>query len=354
MSLLDEIEKAQQYPKFYWEDRDTDQVIGGYGAHYTTSEIPQDPTDFLFGGSSFCKNLKDTVWHDIPSSFYFHPKVLLSDHKREITHSSASLKHLKKTETPTFHEWSKLIHHALESIEHKALEKVVLARRTSLSFKETLNPFHVLKHLKSKNSRAIYFLLQFSEDTAFVGATPEKLYARQGRTILSEALAATCHLNASEEALKTPKSQLEFLIVKQFIHAQLAPICESLQWEEYNRIVKTSTVQHLYNQLTATLKNGISDHHLIPLLHPTPAIAGSPQLAALLYLHQKEPFDRGWYASPIGWLEKEKADIAIGIRSCLIRGKEMHLFAGAGIIRDSTAESEWEELNHKISQFAGL
>ncbi len=144
-----------------------------------------------------------------------------------------------------------------------------------------------------------------------------------------------------------------FLIVKQFIYAQLAPICESLQWEEHNRIIKTSTVQHLYNQLTAELKMGVYDHHLIPLLHPTPAIAGSPQLAALLYLHQKEPFDRGWYASPIGWLEKEKADISIGIRSCLIRGKEMHLFAGAGIVRDSNPEAEWEELNYKISQFTG-
>ncbi|MFS8563336.1 MAG: isochorismate synthase [Rhabdochlamydiaceae bacterium] len=241
--------------------------------------------------------------------------------------------------------------YVLHSIQSKYIEKVVLGRRTSLYLKDPVNPFDVLRSLKAKNSNAVCFLLQFSEELAFVGATPEKLYSRKGKTITSEALAGTFPLSETGAHLKDPKTLLEFLIVKQFIHAQLSPFCESLKWEESNRIVKTSTVQHLYNKVTAGLKPGVFDYHLIPLLHPTPAIAGSPRPAAISFLYQREPFDRGWYSSPIGWIEKDQADIAVGIRSCLIRSKEIHLFAGAGIVRESHPDKEWEELNDKVSQF---
>ncbi len=351
MSFLQELENAEEYPKFYWEDRDTDEAIGGYGANYTLSDFPKNSPDFLFGGGSVFTNSKDTVWHDVPSSFFFNPRVLLSGQKKTALGTSFPLKFLKKTETPTLNEWQKLIAYVLSSIESKYLEKVVLARRTSLSFKDPINPFDILKSLKAKNSNAVCFLLQFSKELAFVGATPEKLYSRKGRTIVSEALASTCPLLETGACLKNPKELLEFLIVKQFIHAQLSPFCESLAWEASDRVVKTSTVQHLYNKVSAGLKPGVFDHHLVPLLHPTPAIAGSPRPAAISFIHQKEPFDRGWYASPIGWIEKDKSDIAVGIRSCLIRGKEMHLFAGAGIVKESHPDKEWEELNHKVSQF---
>lgn len=353
MNFLSELEKADQYPKFYWEDRDTDEALGGYGANYTLSDFPKNSSDFVFGGGPFCKSSKDTVWHDVPPSFFFNPRVIFSSQKDTHPSTSTHLKYLSKTETPTLSEWQKLIASVLSKIEYKFIEKVVLARRSSLTFEEKINPFDVLKNLKSKNNRAVCFLLQFSKDLAFVGATPEKLYSRQGRRLVSDALAGTAPLTDKESILKNPKEQLEFLIVKQFIHAQLTPFCDTLRWEEEDQVIKTSTVQHLYNQVTAELKSGVLDHHLIPLLHPTPAIAGSPRLAALSLLHQKEPLDRGWYASPIGWIEKDKADIAIGIRSCLIRGKEMHLFAGAGIVKESNPEKEWEELNHKMSQFTG-
>ena len=352
MSVLEELENACEYPKFFWEDRDTDRVLAGYGANYTLSELPKSPSDFLFGGSCFSKSSKDTVWQDVPSSFFFNPRVLLRSSKQKQVLPSP-FEFNQRVDTPTKDEWMSLVYHALSQIERKHLEKVVLARRTSLLFKDPLNPLAVLKNLQAKNNRAVCFLLQFSKDIAFIGATPEKLYSRQGQRLMTEALAGTCSLSEKDSLLKRPKEQLEFLIVKQFIHAHLAPLCQKIQWQEHDQVIRTSTVQHLYNQADVSLKPGISDDHLISLLHPTPAIAGSPKLAALSYLHQQEPFDRGWYCSPIGWIEKESSDIAIGIRSCLIRGHEMHLFAGAGIVKDSNPDKEWEELNHKISQFIG-
>ena len=350
--MLEELEQAQEYPKFYWEDRDSDKALGGYGANYTLSDYPSNSLDFVFGGGPFCKSTKDTVWEGIPTAFFFNPKILLSSQKKP-SEKPPPLKPLSKIETPTMGEWQKLLLSILSNIQHKQLEKVVPARRTSLTFEKKINPFDILKSLKAKNSRAVCFLLQFSEEIAFVGATPEKLYSRDNRIILSDALAGTCSLEENESILKSSKNQLEFLIVKQFIHAQLSPFCSALQWEAEDRVIKTSTVKHLYNQVTAELKSGIFDCHLIPLLHPTPAIAGSPRLPALSFLQHREPFDRGWYASPIGWIDNNRSDISIGIRSCLIRGKEMHLFAGVGVVNGSDPEKEWEELNLKTAQFIG-
>src|SRR5262249_24438379 len=135
--------------------------------------------------------------------------------------------------------------------------------------------------------------------------------------------------------------------VKQFLQAELCNLCTTYQWKAKDAIIQTTGVQHLYNCFTGSLKK-ISDLKLIQLLHPTPAMGGYPRLAALSYLHQEEMFDRGWYAAPVGWIGPNHANIAIGIRSALICEKEMHLFAGTGIVKGSKSEKEWEELNLKL------
>ena len=194
--MLEELEHVQEYPKFYWEDRDSNKALGGYGANYSLSDFPKNSPDFVFGGGPFCKNSKDTVWHDVPTAFFFNPRVLLSSQKNTYQKPSAPPKPSSKTETPIMSEWQKLISTVLSNIQYKLMEKVVLARRTSLSFEEEINPFDILKNLKAVNTRAVCFLLQFSKETAFVGATPEKLYSRKGRILLSDALAGTCSLEA--------------------------------------------------------------------------------------------------------------------------------------------------------------
>ena len=62
-----------------------------------------------------------------------------------------------------------------------------------------------------------------------------------------------------------------------------------------------------------------------------------------------EPFNRGWYAGPIGWLGKDRAEFAVGIRSALVTPSSVDLYAGAGILDGSQAEAEWNELESKIS-----
>jgi menaquinone-specific isochorismate synthase len=89
-------------------------------------------------------------------------------------------------------------------------------------------------------------------------------------------------------------------------------------------------------------------------LHPTPAVGGYPRGEALEEIQALEPFDRGWYAGPVGWIGAGGAEFAVGIRSGLVRGNRLTLFSGAGIVAGSVPESEWAEIEQKIGDFTRM
>ncbi|MCA9150863.1 MAG: chorismate-binding protein, partial [Planctomycetales bacterium] len=76
-----------------------------------------------------------------------------------------------------------------------------------------------------------------------------------------------------------------------------------------------------------------------------------PTENALAEIARLERFDRGWYAAPVGWIGADSAEFAVAIRSGLVRDNELSLYSGAGIVPGSCAEDEWNEIEHKISDF---
>jgi len=93
----------------------------------------------------------------------------------------------------------------------------------------------------------------------------------------------------------------------------------------------------------------VSDAALMQALHPSPAVGGVPTNKAIAYLREHEPFDRGWYAGPVGWVGPESGEFAVAIRSGLVRGNTLSLYSGAGIVDGSTPDGEWSEIETKLS-----
>jgi isochorismate synthase EntC len=91
------------------------------------------------------------------------------------------------------------------------------------------------------------------------------------------------------------------------------------------------------------LRENVSVADLLTALHPTPATGGSPRTPALEFLRRHEGWQRGWYAGAVGCLGPGRADLAVGIRSALLRGEEAWVFAGAGIVAGSNSDAEWDE-----------
>lgn len=254
---------------------------------------------------------------------------------------------LHRCDSPSYEEWISTISRHLKRIQKKELIKIVCARRTSLTFPTKIDPIALLAKLKKTSPHTTLFAFQMNERAAFIGATPEILYQRKGNHITCDILAATAPLG-SPHLLSRPKEQHEFNCVKQFVQETLIPHTTSLQIGS-NTILQTATLHHLYSTITGSLHPCTCDHHLIASLHPTPALGGFPRTQALSLLHQEEPFTRGWYGAPIGWIDHQGADFAVGIRSALITDNTLHLFAGAGIVEGSSPEEEWNELERKIA-----
>jgi isochorismate synthase EntC len=120
------------------------------------------------------------------------------------------------------------------------------------------------------------------------------------------------------DLLQSPKDHSEFTLVREWIKQQLSPLCTGLAVEVQKSVLKQATVQHLYGRLAGLLKRGVGDAALLASLHPTPAVCGRPREAALEYLQQHEPFDRGFYAGPFGWVTGQGAEFAVAIRSAML------------------------------------
>ncbi len=249
---------------------------------------------------------------------------------------------------PTQEEWIANIRKTLTINE---LKKVVLARVCVIQCERIPDPFAVTAMLltKAKNSTVFCFA---NEQMAFLGASPELLFSRRGRAITCEAVAGTSRIG--DDLLNDEKARREVIPVIEYLQQNLSPFCISpLQITPIGLRI-TSNVQHLFATLHGNLKPSITDEEIIQQLHPTPALCGVPKDEAMRWIEKCEPFERGLYGGIVGWSTQEESEWAVGIRSCLIQGKTVKLYTGAGIVAGSDPLKEWEELNCKMNLYSEI
>tara|TARA_Y100000588_G_C14009800_1_gene819451 strand:+ start:364 stop:711 length:348 start_codon:yes stop_codon:yes gene_type:complete len=102
--------------------------------------------------------------------------------------------------------------------------------------------------------------------------------------------------------------------------------------------------------LRAKLPGNLHPFEILGELHPTPAMGGSPRELALPYLRDIEGFPRGWYTGVAGWFDHEgEGEFVVPIRCGFINGKQVELYAGAGIVKGSSPANEKMETDLKLS-----
>lgn len=262
-------------------------------------------------------------------------------------------------ESPNSDEWGVMINNALAAIRQQELEKIVLASRTTLTFNDAVNPLLLLKLILKKNGRTFHFSFQFQRDSGFVGMSPECLFRRKNQQICTEAVAATRRRGSTPdednllgaEMLASDKDQREHRLVKKMILDRLSPFCRDIRETSDETLLKLTHVQHLLSEFQGELKENIHNEQVLAALHPTPAVGGYPKKEAVERIAQLEPFDRGWYAAPVGWVSKDEAEFAVAIRSALVHRNVLKIYAGSGIVEGSDPIKEWEENRNKAKNF---
>jgi menaquinone-specific isochorismate synthase len=155
-------------------------------------------------------------------------------------------------------------------------------------------------------------------------------------------------------------------VVTQYIRDKLQPLCVPSNIEHSakadNRcckIFKLSRVQHRHLQLFSQLKplnnpQKSLDAELLQQLHPTPAVCGVPLKAAKKLISDIEGRSRGWYAGAFGIVGDGHSEFCVSIRSVLIKDKTLQAYSGVGLVPQSQADQEWQELDDKLAALLSL
>ncbi|MEW5796898.1 MAG: isochorismate synthase [Candidatus Zixiibacteriota bacterium] len=400
--------------KVYWQDRDRELCTAAVGAadslqatkHDELPDMMRRASSVLvhapsgtryFGGLRFdsgrAESECDPLWESFPAARLVLPRFeVISDRGRhyltcnvferelgqaalaEIIESARQLRFepaiyqpealsiAERGDSPEKVQWQRQINRALELFAKGKSEKLVLARKTSLLARTLPDPWLLLAKLREQSDQCFIYGYAPGRGAAFIGASPERLYRRDHRELQTEAIAGTRPrgYNAQTDNVlaaalaDSAKERREHEIVVEGILDGLETICENYSLVESRASLRLQALQHLVSRIRGQLRHGVDDLQIITALHPTPAVGGFPAREAVALLSEFEAFDRGWYAGPFGWLAKDRAEFAVAIRSALVCERRIDLFAGAGIVPGSEADSEWDEIEHKLRAFLGL
>lgn len=267
---------------------------------------------------------------------------------------------VERLEPPEEKAWRHRVESIRQAIADGRYRKLVAACRSRAHLASPLPLAALFSRLSARQPATTQFAVRRGGGL-FVGATPERLIRRSGRSLSSEALAGSAGLGkggdddgAMQALLQSSKDLFEHRLVVEAIAQRLAPLCVGLQVPKAPQVHALRQVQHLRTAIEGRLRNPCHVLDLVAALHPTPAVGGVPSQAAVDSIDRQEPW-RGWYASPVGWFDaRGDGDWVVALRSCLMRrprpedAGQVTLFAGAGIVAESQAAAEYAEVQLKM------
>ncbi len=258
--------------------------------------------------------------------------------------------------------WEKKVNSLLELIYKKEIEKIVLSKRIQFNCEQEVNWEFIFNDLNEKYSCCTNFLLK-SNNAVFFGSSPELLARFEGNRFFTEALAGSImrgkdseeDLVREQQLLNSLKNKVEHDVVTNHITEALKDFVESIEIDNNTIVKKLSNIQHLQTRIRGRLKKGISLLDTISSFFPTPAVCGIPRDKTIDLISQAENFDRGLFAGLLGWLDcNGNGEFNVTIRSALLKGNVLNLYAGCGIVEGSDAKEEYEEINLKIKPILSL
>lgn len=263
---------------------------------------------------------------------------------------------LRSREDVPRERWNTLVRKALSAIDAGSVSKLVPVRRSHFVLETPIDPVACVARAGTRYRTCTRFLVE-REERAFVGATPERLVRVRGRDVETDALAGSLPRAADQdpeplslELLASEKNRREHQAVVDAIRAMLTPWCTSLEIPETPRVRVLPNLVHLWSPIRGRLRLRKHPLELVSLLHPTPAIAGTPREFAVDWLVRNELHGRGWFSGPVGWFDAGgDGAFVVGLRSMLVHKHDAWLYAGAGVVAGSDPDSEYDETTAKLS-----
>ncbi len=251
-------------------------------------------------------------------------------------------------------EWMSVVADAVSRINGGDLEKVVLARDLVASADEPIDVRWPLQRLS-----ATYPMCWTFHVAGLFGATPELLVRRERGLVTSRVLAGTIRRTGDDDRdlalaatlARSSKDLEEHEYAVRSVADALEPHCSSMNVPEAPFVLHLPNVMHLATDVNGVVHDAatVSSLQLAAALHPSAAVGGTPTPDAQALISEIEGMDRGRYAAPVGWMDADgDGEWGLALRSALVDGDTVRLFAGCGIVADSDPEDELAEAQAKF------
>lgn len=229
--------------------------------------------------------------------------------------------------------------------------QVVLSQRMQMPFDDA--PLALYRALRSVNPSPYMFYYDMG-DFHIVGASPEILVRREGDNVTVRPIAGTRprgktreqDIALEAELLADPKERSEHVMLIDLGRNDAGRITQtgSVKLTESMVVERYSHVMHIVSNVEGTLKDGVSNMDILRATFPAGTVSGAPKVRALEIIQELEPTARGIYSGAVGYLGfSGDMDLAIALRTAVIKDQVLYVQAGAGLVADSQPDAEWNE-----------
>ena len=233
--------------------------------------------------------------------------------------------------------------------------QVVPSQRLTMPFHD--NPLHLYRALRTLNPSPYLFYYHF-DDFFVVGSSPEILVRREREKIVVRPIAGTRLRGATPEQdqamaddlLGDTKEIAEHVMLIDLGRNDVGRISQTGQVQVTEKMVieKYSHVMHIVSNVEGILQPNTTNMDILAATFPAGTLSGAPKVRALEIIEELEPAKRGVYGGAVGvWGFNNDMDLAIAIRTAVIRNQTLYVQSGGGIVADSEEEAEWQETQNK-------
>ena len=235
-------------------------------------------------------------------------------------------------------------------LQQKIFKKLVLSRREMQMLPEKFSLLTAFVNACNSYPRMMISLTHTPVTGTWIGCTPEIILSGQENQWHTVSLAGTMPMDG--EAMPehwSDKNREEQAFVSEYIRKTIKKFGSKLT-ENGPYTARAGQLVHLKTDFHFCLKKTEHLGDILNELHPTPAVCGLPKQQTYDFILDNEGYDRSYYSGIIGWLDpQEHTTLYVNLRCMRVSGKQALLYAGGGILASSTADTEWEETQHKMN-----
>lgn len=249
-----------------------------------------------------------------------------------------------------------MIEQSKRHIERGDVFQIVLSQRFTSPY--VGNAFSLYRRLRTSNPSPYMFYLEF-DDYTILGTSPESLVKVEDRKVTTNPIAGTKprgktpedDLKIEQELLHDEKEIAEHRMLVDLGRNDISRVSKigTVQVSKYMEIERYKYVMHIVSEVVGELQDDVHVLDVLTSCLPAGTVSGAPKIRAMQIINELEPLKRGVYSGAIGYISMNgNMDLAIAIRTMIVKDNMAYVQAGAGIVYDSIAESEYDETINKL------